>query len=242
VARCPRTVLAALSVLLVSACGSSDSGGPLDNGEAAKPADQILKDSVAALRGAQSVHLVGELSTGSDVLGLDLRFTRAGNTQGTVTLGSVHADIVISGGRTYLRGRELFARFGNAQTAQAIGDHWVVLSAQSSPEGDIVQALSDFIDFNKLADVFASPTGGAVTKGGISTVDGRSVVALRDSDGILYVATTGRPYPVEVKPDAGSKPLHFMSWDAGVDVKAPSDALDLTSVTGGGSPEASPTP
>jgi hypothetical protein len=231
-----------VAVLLLSACGGGggSSGGPPDNGESGKTADQILKDCVTALRGAQSVHLVGELPTGSDPFGLDLRFTRAGNTQGTVTLGGVHADILITGGKTYLRGRQLFARF-DAQKAQVIGDRWVALSAESSVEGDIVQALSGFTDFNKLADIFASPTGGAVTKGAISTVDGQSVVALRDSEGILYVATTGRPYLVEVKPDAGSKPLHFDSWDQAVDVVAPRDSVDFSSLAAG-SPEASPTP
>jgi hypothetical protein len=231
-----------LAALLLPACGSGGGGGgsgPSDNGEASKPADQILKDTVAALRGAESVHMYGEIPTGTETLAMDLHYNRSGNLKGTVSIGTVPADVIITGGHTYLKGRALFAKFGGDQAASVIGDHWVVVPAGSGPGSEIVQGLATFTDFNKLADVFSTPSGGAVTKGATSTVDGRTVVALRDSDSILYVATTGKPYPIEVKPDTGKQALHLGSWDQAVDVSAPRDALDFSSVSGG-SPEASP--
>jgi hypothetical protein len=240
-----------LATVLLSACGGSGGGGPADNGEASRPADQILRDSVAALRGAESVHMYGEVPSGAgaETLAMDLHYNRSGNLQGTITLGTVPAGVVITGGRTYLKGRALFAKFGGDQAAAVIGDHWVVVPGGSGPGSDIIQGLATFTDFNKLADLFASPAGGAVTKGATSTVDGSAVVALRDTDGTLYVATTGKPYPIELKPDAARQALHFGSWDQPLDVTAPRDALDLSSVTGGSpeaspaaSPEASPTP
>lgn len=239
-----RALAMGVAALLLPACGSSGGGGDSsDNGEAARPAGQILKDSVAALRGARSVHLVGEIPAADGSIGLDLHCTRSGSLQGTMTLGAVAAAVIVTGGRTYLRGRALFARYVGDHAATAAGDHWVAMPAGSGPGADIVQGLSEFTDFNQLADLFASPTGGAVTKGAVSTVDGRSVVALRASDSTLYVATTGRPYPVQLRPDAGSKPLHFDSWDATVDVQAPGDALDLSALGGGpSSPQPGPTP
>jgi len=242
VTRPPLPALSALALVLLAACGTGDSGPAPDNGESAKPAGQILKDSVAAMRTAQSVHIVGEIATGKDVLGMDLHFDHTGNTEGSVTLSGTRADIVVTGGRTYLRGRQLFAAYGDAQIAQTIGDRWVVLPGASGPGSDIVQELSEFTDFNRLADILATPTGGAVTKGAVSTVGGRSVVALRSADGTLYVATTGKPYPVEVSPDAGAKPLHFLSWDAALSVRPPADALDLSALTGPAPAGPSPTP
>jgi hypothetical protein len=232
----------ALVPLLLAACGGGS--GPVDNGEAGKPAAQILKDTVAALRNAESVNLYGQVPTTGETVGMDLHYNRSGNLTGTITIDTTKADLVIAGGRTYLRGRALFARFGGDQAASVIGDHWVSVPGGSGPGGDILRGLATFTDFGKLADLFSNPSGGAVTKGAAATVDGRPAVALRDSDSTLYVATTGKPYPVELKPDSGSAALHFASWDAPVEVSAPRDALDFSSIGGGAaeSPGSSPSP
>ncbi len=232
-----RALIMGLISTLIAACGGSS--GAADNGEAAKQPDQILKDTVAALRGAEAVHMYGEVPTGSDTIGMDLHYNRSGNLMGTITIGTVNADLVITGGHTFLKGRSLFARFGGDQAASVIGDRWVVVPAGTGPGSEIVDGLATFTDFNKLADLFATPTGGAVTKGGASTVDGRPAVSLRASDSVLWVSTTGRAYPVALKPRAGSRGLHFASWDQAVDVTAPKDPLDFSAVAGG-SP--SPTP
>ncbi len=244
--RFPRpAVTMGLSAVLLAACGGGSGAGAADNGEASKPPDQILKDTVAALRGAEAVHMYGEVPTGADTLGMDLHYNRSGNLQGTITMGTVHADLVITGGHTFLRGRSLFAKFGGDQAASVIGDHWVVVPAGTGPGSEIVDGLSSFTDFSKLADLFSTPTGGAVTKGGTSTVDGKPAVSLRDSDSVLWVSTTGKAYPVALKPSSGTQGLHFASWDQPVDVTAPKDPLDFSAVAGGSpspSPEASPTP
>ena len=237
----PRVLTPAFVLLLLSACGSS---GPADNGEASKQASQILKDTVAALRGAESVHLYGTIPSGGENFGIDVRYNRSGNLTGTFTLGGVTADVVVTGGHSYLKGRALFAKYAGAQAAALIGDRWVAVPAGAGPGADIVASISTFTDFAKLADALSMPSGGAVTKGASTTVDGQAVVALRDADSTLYVATTGKPYPVEVKPQTGSQALHFASWDAAVDVSAPRDALDFSALGGalGSSPSPSPTP
>jgi hypothetical protein len=236
----------ALAVVPIVLAGCGGSSGPADNGEGGKSADQILKDTVAALRTAESVHLYGNIPTSTETIGMDLRYNRSGNLSGTITVGGVNADVVITGGRTYLRGRALFAKFGGDAAGSVIGDHWVTIPAGSGPGSEIVDSLGTFTDFNKLADLFASPSGGAVTKGATSTIDGTPAVALRDSDSILYVSTRGKAYPVELRPDTGKDALHFGSWDQNVSVSAPRDALDFSAVLGGSSaspsPEASASP
>jgi hypothetical protein len=236
-----RTAAAASVTALLAGCGG---GGPTDNGEASKQASQILKDTVAALRGAQAVHMYGTVPSSGESFGIDVRYNRSGNLTGTFTLGGVSADVVVTGGRSYLKGKALFSKFAGAQVAAVIGDHWVALPAGAGPGSDIVESISTFTDFGKLADALSMPSGGAVTKGASTTVDGQAVVALRDADSTLYVATTGKPYPVEIKPDTGSQTLHFASWDVAVDVSAPHDALDLSALRGalGSSPTASPSP
>lgn len=238
----PRPLHAALTLVIVAPllAGCGGGGGPADNGEAARPAAQILKDSVAALRSAESVHMYGSVPSGGDTFGIDLHYNRSGNLMGTISIGGITANVVITGGHTFLKGRALFAKYAGDQVAGVIGEHWVAVPAGSGPGGDIVEGLTTFTDFGKLADALSSPSGGTVTKGAASTVDGQPVIALRDADSVLYVATTGRPYPVEIKPDTGSQALHFASWDVAVDVSAPRDVLDFSAL--GGATPTSPAP
>src|SRR5438105_5056761 len=233
-----RAAAPALVAVLLAGCGGG--GGPADNGEGSRQATQILKDTVAALRGAEAVHMYGSIPTSGATFGIDLRYNRSGNLMGTITIGGVTASVVVTGGHSYLKGRALFAKYAGDQVAAVIGDRWVAVPAGAGPGGDIVESLSTFTDFGKLADALSMPSGGAVTKGASTTVDGRAVVSLRDADSILYVATTGKPYPVEIKPDVGSQALHFDGWDVAVDVSAPRDVLDFSSL--GGATGSSPTP
>jgi len=233
-----RAAAPALVAVLLAGCGGG--GGPADNGEGSRQATQILKDTVAALRGAEAVHMYGSIPSSGATFGIDLRYNRSGNLMGTITIGGVTASVVVTGGHSYLKGRALFAKYAGDQVAAVIGDRWVAVPAGAGPGGDIVESLSTFTDFGKLADALSMPSGGAVTKGASTTVDGRAVVSLRDADSILYVATTGKPYPVEIKPDVGSQALHFDGWDVAVDVSAPRDVLDFSSL--GGATGSSPTP
>ncbi|HEX6492102.1 MAG TPA: hypothetical protein VF112_01250 [Candidatus Dormibacteraeota bacterium] len=240
----PFHLVPALALLSALVAGCGGGGGPADNGEAGKPAAQVLKDTVAALRGAESTHLYGSIPGGGETFAIDVRYNRSGNLTGTFTLGGVTADVVVTGGHSYLKGRALFAKYAGAQAAAVIGDKWVAVPAGAGPGADIVESISTFTDFGKLADALSMPSGGKVTKGATTTVDGQAVVSLRDADSTLYVATTGKPYPVEVKPDTGGQALHFASWDAAVDVSAPHDVLDLSALGGalGSGPTPTPTP
>lgn len=225
-------VLIGPALLLLAGCGGGGGDAAPDNGETARPAARILQDTVAALRTASAVHMYGKIPTGGDSIGLDLHCARSGDLDGTITVGGVTGRIVVTGGSIYLQGRSLFNALLGGPASARIGDRWVVMPGASGPGSDIVQGLGTFTDFSHLADLLAQPTGGTVTRGAVSTVDGRSAVALRDSDSVLYVATTGSPLPVELKPDAAGDALHFADWGQAVHVSAPSGALDLSAISG----------
>ncbi len=230
------------ALLLLAGCGGGGGDAAPDNGESARPATRILQDTVAALRTATAVHMYGTIPTGSDSIGLDLHCARSGDLSGTITVGGVTGKLVVTGGAIYLNGRALFQSLFGAPASARIGDRWVAMPGASGPGSDIVQGLGTFTDFNHLADVLAMPTGGTVTRGAVASVDGRSAISLRNSDSVLYVATTGSPLPVELKPDAGGDALHFADWDQAVHVSAPSGAVDISSLAGELPGVASPSP
>jgi hypothetical protein len=72
---------------------------------------------------------------------------------------------------------------------------------------------------------------GKLAKGGRSTVAGQKVIAVNDTTmgGTLYVATTGKPYPIEIaKTGPAGGRVVFDRYNQPVSLSAPADAIDLT--------------
>jgi len=89
-----------------------------------------------------------------------------------------------------------------------------------------VAALADLQNlFNELLS-----NHGALAKGATSTVEGQKVVAVKDTrGGTLYVATTGKPYPIEVsKPGPQGGRVIFDRYDEAVSLSAPANSIDIS--------------
>jgi len=70
-----------------------------------------------------------------------------------------------------------------------------------------------------------------MTVEGSGEVNGQPVVLLKSNDGTttLAIATTGEPYPLQVKGGEGadSGQIDFTDWNAPVNVTAPTDVVDI---------------
>src|SRR5437588_8379961 len=89
-----------------------------------------------------------------------------------------------------------------------------------------VAALADLQNlFNELLS-----NHGALAKGATSTVEGQKVVAVKDTrGGTLYVATKGKPYPIEVsKPGPQGGRVIFDRYDEAVSLSAPANSIDIS--------------
>ncbi len=81
-----------------------------------------------------------------------------------------------------------------------------------------------------------SKNHGKLVNNGETTYEGQKVVAIRDTsdDSKLYVAATGKPYPVALvggqEERAGT--VTFDGWNKPVSLSAPSDALDISQFGG----------
>ena len=72
---------------------------------------------------------------------------------------------------------------------------------------------------------------GALTKGSMTTVAGHKVIALQDASkhGTLYVATSGKPYPIQISnTGANGGQLTFSRFDTPVALAAPAHSIDLS--------------
>jgi hypothetical protein len=218
--------LAGLAALVVVAgCGGSSSG------EAQKSAAQILTDTKAAAQSATSVHYVGTINQNGSSLHLDMQLVAGKGGKGTITIGGHKIDIVRIGQKVYFKGDEAFYRqYAGKAAAQLLAGKWI---AAPSTSGNFA-SFTPLTDIGKLFGLIK--TKGTTSKGAQSTVDGQKVIAITSSvpgTGTIYVATTGKPYPVELAgPSGKAGSLHFSDWNGTVTLVAPSGAIDLSKLTG----------
>ena len=227
------TIAIVLALLLPAAvgCGSSSGGSSspapaADNGESAKAPAQILSDVTDAVQGAQSVHMSGSVNSDSTNIGFDVKLS-SDAAKGTLTLSGNDIQLVRLGDAGYFSGSpEFYKMVAGDAAASLLQGRWIKV-----PKGD--SRFASFEQFTDKGKLFSSmlQAEGTISKAGVRTYNGQKVIVLRDSngDGDLYVAASGKPYPVAIV-SKGDKQgtVTFNGWDSPVDVSAPSDAIDLS--------------
>ena len=213
-------------MLLLAACGGSSS-----NGEASKTAAQVVKDAVAAASAASAVHVSGKITSSGTPLQLDLHLAGSKDAKGSISENGLRFDLVRVGDSAYIRGSDAFYRkLGGGGAVALLHGRWIKASATSGQFGQLGQ-LTD------LKALFAAVSGGKRTlvNKGETTYAGKKAIEIDDTshDGKLYVAATGKPYPLAlVGGGANSGTISFDGWNESVSIAAPAKALDLSALGG----------
>jgi hypothetical protein len=221
--------LVALTVALLAGCGGSSAKS---NGEASKSAEQILTDTRLAAQSASSVHYAGTIFENGTRIDLDLRLVAGKGGKGVIRLGGQRIDIVRIGSKAYFKGSTAFYReFGGGAAAQLLNGRWLAASART---GD----LASFTPLTDIKSLFGLvKPHGTLSKTSETTLAGQKVIAIRSSKsdtGTLYIATTGKPYPVELTKPSGAShgTLRFDHWNEQVTLTAPKGAIDMSKLKG----------
>jgi hypothetical protein len=216
-------VLLALALLVLASCGKSSSG----NGISSKGAAEIVSESKAAADAATAVHVSGSLKSGGAPVRLDLNLVAGKGAQGEISQNGASFKLILVGNTAYISGSPAFYRsLGGSAAAQLFKGKWLKASATTG----------EFASFKQLADMrqlidTTLAAQGALVKGAATTVNGRPVIAITDSakDGTLYVASTGKPYPLQIaKGGSESGTIVFSDWNRPATITAPSNAVDLS--------------
>jgi hypothetical protein len=230
--------VAAVAAIAVSACGSSSGGssstsGPASNGITSKPADQIFDTAITAAKAAKSLHVSGAIKSGAQSVGLDLSIVAGKGASGTISEGTASFKLVSIGGSDYILPDQAFLLKAahNQAAAQLLKGKWL---KGSSTNGD----FASFGQLTSIKSLMGSLTSahGTLTKGATSTLDGHSVLALKSSKGgTMYVATTGKPYPLEVIKSSGSQTgkVTFSDYDKAFTITAPANSINIAQLTSG---------
>lgn len=218
---------AASSVLF--ACVLTACGGSSGNGVASKPADQIVRSALSAVSGAKSVLINGTIETAGSPVSLDLRVVPGTGGRGKVSEGGRSFKLVVIGAAVYINGSASFwqAHLSPSQVSLLAGK-WLR-----------VPASGKFADVARLTDLptllqTLVTTSATFAKAGTAQTEGQPSVAIRDlrEDGTLYIASTGKPYLLEVRA-TGSQPgqVTLSQFDKQVTLTPPPNAIALSSLS-----------
>jgi hypothetical protein len=220
-----RLTLALLVLVLLAGCG----GRAKSNGEAAKPSAQIFADAKRAATSAAAVHIYGAVIDHGTHYSLDLRLVRRKGGAGHMSWQGFSFKLVRIGDKAYIYGPDAFYRkIAGAAAAQLFHGRWLEFSAA---KGDLA-AFARITDVDKFFAAFKSEPG--FVKGAQTAVRGQKVIAIRDKRGeTMYVATTGRPYPIEVVgPKSSPGKVDFDEWNKPMPLAAPKNAIDISKLNG----------
>jgi hypothetical protein len=187
----------------------------------------VLADAKAAATSTSSAHVSGSIQSDGTPITLDLTTARNKGAKGSMSTSGLKFDLVRVGDTLYIKGSDDFYKhFAGALAAQLLHGKWLKASATQG-------RLKSLAPLTNIGALFAgiSSQHGKLASDGKTTYKGQDVVAVRDtSDGSkLYVAATGKPYPVAI---VGGKPsqsgtITFGDWNKSVSLSAPSDAIDI---------------
>jgi len=220
-----------LTAALLAGCGSSGKAVK-PNDEASKSATRVLADAKAAATSASSAHVSGSLKSSGTPITLDLSAARGKGAKGSMSTNGLTFDMVRIGDTLFVRGSDAFYKhFAGAVIARLLHGKWLKGSATHG-------RLTSLAPLTSLADLFAviSSQHGKLANDGATTYNGTKVVAIRDrsDNSKLYVAATGKPYPVAIvggkKGQSGA--ITFDDWNKSVSLSAPSDAIDISKFGG----------
>jgi hypothetical protein len=218
-ARARASVPLALTVVLAGCGGSSN------NGVASKSAAEILAASKSAADSASSVHVAGKNSQGPLSITLNLDLASNGGRGQISVLGNAF-ELIRVGSTLYLKGNPAFyQRLGAA--AHPPPGTWLKAPSKS---GQLAQ-LAAFTEPTRELNTLLSTVGPA--KGATTTINGQKAIELKESgklySGSLYVATTGKPYPIEiVKHGRETGQITFTGWNKPVSLTAPPSAIEIS--------------
>jgi hypothetical protein len=214
-----------LIVLALAGCGGSSGSG---NGVASKAPTEIVASAKTAADGASSVHVTGSIVNAGSTIALDMELLTGTGGRGRLSQNGLSFELVEVGGSVYIKGSPAFYRhFAGGAAAQLLQGKWLKAPANSGS----FATLGSLTDLRKLLDSTLA-NHGTLAKGSTSKIEGQEAVGVKDLSrgGTLYVAMTGKPYPLQLsKNGSGGGTVTFDRWDAPVSITAPVDLPQLAS-------------
>jgi hypothetical protein len=225
-----RGIVALATAAVVTVWAGALAARAATNSIASQPPLAILAASTSAIDGVSAVHVSGSGVSNGTSISLDLHLVAGKGGEGTVALGGLSFQFVVIGNEGYFKASAAFwKRYANATIAQLVENRWF----KAPTHGD----FASFAEFANVHELFSGLLGshGTLGKGQLTTVRGQSVIPLIDktNGGTLYVAATGKPYPVEIANAREHGVIVIANIDQPATLIAPSDAINISQLEKG---------
>ena len=175
----------------------------------------------------------GSISDEGKPVSLDMELVAGKGGKGAITLGGLSLRLIALNSTVYVNGSDAFYRHvAGAAAAQLLRGKWLKAPASAGN----FSSLASLTDLSKLLDTTLAAHGTLVAAA-TTTIAGQKAVGVSDPSrgGTLYVASSGAPYPLEiVKRGGGGGKIVFDRWNKAVTLSAPSDAININQLQGGG--------
>ena len=224
-----RSLAAALCSVLLALALAACGGGSSDNGVSSKSPNGIASAASGAVSKVNSVHVAGAVANGSSRFTIDLNLVNGKGGSGQMSQGGLSFKIITVNNEVYINGSPTFWRqFGGASAASLLSGKWL-----KAPASGQFASLATLTNVRQLFTQLLS-THGKLAKGNGATVRGHKVIAVNDKSngGTLYVATTGKPYPIEiVKSGSNGGRVEFDRFNQPVSLSPPANAIDVSKLS-----------
>jgi hypothetical protein len=192
----------------------------------------VLVDAKAAAAAATSAHVAGSVKSNGTPVTLDLSTARGKGATGSMSTNGAAFDLVRIGNLVYIKGSDEFLKQnGGALVAQLLHDKWLKASITKGRFASLAPLTSVGLLLGLV-----STHHGKLANDGKTTYKGQQVVAIRDTsdNSKLYVAATGKPYPVAIVGGKASQSgtITFDDWNKHVTLTAPSSSIDISKLGG----------
>jgi hypothetical protein len=210
-----------LTVISMAGCGGS--GG---NGIASKAPAEILAASTAAATGATSVHVVSKASQGRLTLAFNAQLASHGGRVQLSVLGIAY-EVIRIGETVYVKGSAgLYESLGI--TANVPRGSWL-----TGPVSGQLGQLATITDLSRELNRLLPASNAVLAKGPTTTLDGQHALELKATaklfTGVLYIHTTGKPYPIELaKHGRETGRSTFSEWNKPITLNPPANTIKLT--------------
>jgi hypothetical protein len=222
-----RPLLGLLAGALLAGCGGGSSG----NGVEARSPEQILAAAKGAAEKAATVHIAGSIVNEGTPLSIDLELVSGKGGKGRIVESGLDFKLVALGKWAYINGSPAFyRRVAGSAAAQLLQGRWL-----KAPVAGSFASIGSLTNLGKLVDTTLN-SHGTLVRNGTTTIAGRKAVGVKDSSegGVLYVATTGEPYPLQLaKQGKGGGEITFDRWNQPVTLEAPANAVNIDQLQSG---------
>jgi hypothetical protein len=221
-------LLAALvAVILVG--GQLTSCSAVRNGFQARSGPVILRAAGSALEAAKTFEIQADSTTSGRPVSLTFEIGGPNVGEGSFVSSGLSFEAEELRGLDYFRSRTLWAQVGGTSLQSALGYRWVYVPAKSSTAAELTAAFRSLTSPAVLAGQLTGRVASAV-RGRATTFRGRPVVAVTEpGGGTVYVATTGKPYPLRWVQSSQSR-VTFSRFGRDFRITAPKGALNLTAI------------